>query len=104
MIYGFDGEYRPPYCEKMTVDGNTAVLKFANAGDGLYQTKELEFIVVDQDGTTAVGEYEINGDTVKVKADGVIPAEVRFAFKGWGEVFLYNSIGMPSSPFRITAK
>lgn len=104
MIYGFDGEYRPPYCKEMTVEGDTAVLRFANAGDGLYRTKELEFIVVDQDGTTAVGEYEINGDTIRVKANGIVPKEVRFAFKGWGEVFLYNSIGMPSSPFRITAK
>lgn len=105
ILYGEDIISRPPVCVSMELDGNTAVLKFEDAGDGLYETEPLTFKVLSQRGYETVGRYEIYGDTIRVTSDDKdSPAVVSFAFEPQAEVHLYSSAGLPASPFRIGRK
>ena len=104
ILYGEDVESRSPVCTEMTVEGNVAVLKFADVGDGLYADAPLEFKGLSVKGHPFTGEYEICGDVVRVWCEGIIPAVVSFCFENDVEVHLYSSSGLPASPFRIAVR
>ena len=104
MIYGEDIQYKSPLCESATVADGVAVLKFSNAENGLYETEPLAFTVISKDGAEVAGNYEINGDTIRVWADGVEPCEVAFCYDASTPVHLYSSAGIPASSFKIACK
>lgn len=101
ILYGEDVQYRPPVCVDMSLDGDVAVLKFSDVGDGLYADAPLTFKGLSVKGHAFTGEYEICGDTVRVWCEGTIPAVVSFCFENDVEVHLFSSSGLPVSPFRI---
>ena len=101
MIYGEDVTYRPPVCREASFDGEKVTLKFSDAVEGLYETKKHKFFAVYDDGTEREVPYEICGDSVKLNCDGKAPAEICFCFDNESPVFLYSSVGLPVSPFRI---
>ena len=101
VIYGENVEYRPPVCREMTLDGDVAVLKFSDAGDGLYENAPLTFKGMSAKGREFTGEYKIEGDTIRVWSKGHVPAVISFCFENDVEVHLYSSAGLPASPFRI---
>jgi len=101
MIYGEDVTYRPPVCREASFDGEKVTLKFSDAGEGLYETKKHRFLVVYDDGAEREVPYDICGDSVKLNCDGKAPAEICFCFDNESPVFLYSSVGLPVSPFRI---
>lgn len=103
ILYGEDVICRPPVCREMTVDGDVAVLKFSDAGDGLYEDAPLTFKGISAKGHEFIGEYKIEGDTIRVWCEGHIPAVIYFCFENDVEVHLYSSAGLPASPFRIGA-
>ena len=104
MIYGHDILYRPPVCTGAELDGNTVVLSFCDAGEGLRETRHNDFAVLDKDGNIFEAEYSIEGDKVRVWADGVVPSEVRLGYCKYSELYLYSSADLPVSPFRISVK
>ena len=101
MIYGEDLVYRPPVCRKANYENGKVILTFSDAGDGLYETKPLEFCLISADGLIRKAEYEISGDKVILDAQGFDAAEARFCFAPDLPVWLYSSAGLPASPFRI---
>ncbi len=101
VLYGEDVQYRPPVCTEMALDGDVAVLKFADAGEGLYENAPLTFKCLSVKGHEFTGEYKIEGDTIRVWCEGHIPAVITFCFENDVEVHLYSSAGLPASPFRI---
>ncbi len=101
MIYGEEVTYRPPVCREASFDGEKVTLKFSDAGEGLYETKKHKFLAVYDDGAEREVPYEICGDSVKLNCDGKAPAEICFCFDNESPVFLYSSVGLPVSPFRI---
>ncbi|AQG80455.1 sialate O-acetylesterase [Spirosoma montaniterrae] len=106
VAYQKPGVSAGPLFEKMTVDGNRAVLLFRNTGSGLSvkdrygYLKGFELAGTDQQFHYA--KAEIQGNTVVVYCDAVAaPVAVRY---GWaddnGDVNLYNREGFPAVPFR----
>ena len=104
MLYGYDILYRPPVCTGAELDGSTAVLSFCDAGEGLHETRHNDFVVLDKEGNIFEAEYSIEGDKVRVWADGVVPSEVRLGYCRYGELYLYSSADLPVSPFRVEVK
>ncbi|MBQ8524485.1 MAG: hypothetical protein IJ457_07680 [Clostridia bacterium] len=102
MIYGEDIVYKPPMCTGAVLDGDTVTLSFSDTGEGLYETEELTFLVADESGTDHKASYELCGDKVRVKADGIKPAAVKFCYDAESAVHLYSSADLPASPFKIT--
>lgn len=97
---------RGPMLEKMTPDGNRAVLTFRNADGGLMVKDRYGYLkgfeVAGTDQKFHYAKAEIQGDSVVVQCDSVAaPVAVRY---GWaddnGEVNLYNKQGFPAVPFR----
>lgn len=101
MIFGEDIVYKPAICSRADFDGENVILTFENAGDGLYETEPHTFRLIMADGSESEARYEINGDKIKLYANGKKPKEVRFCFDCVTEVHLYSSVGLPASPFRI---
>ncbi len=103
MNYGYEEEYSMPLYQGIKIDGNKAIVKFSHTGDGLYSDGELTgFKICGADKVFVDAKAEIVGDTVHVYSEAVEnPVAVRYFFEAVTEgINLYNSIGMPASPFR----
>ncbi|HKI31371.1 MAG TPA: sialate O-acetylesterase [Gemmataceae bacterium] len=103
IAYGKKIEYSGPVFDKMTVDGNNAVLTFKHVGGGL-EAKDgplTGFTIAGEDKMFHNAEAEIKGDTVVVSCKDVEkPAAVRFGWANYPVVNLWNKAGLPASPFR----
>ncbi len=106
IAYGRSVVHSGPTFETMTIEGNTARLRFGNADGGLEARggKLTGFIVAGEDGKFAWAEATIDGETVVVSSPTLTsPVTVRH---GWADnplVNLYNKAGLPASPFRTDA-
>ena len=101
MLYGEDIVYRPPVCRSAVLSEGKVILRFDDAGDGLYETKPLEFYLISDDGLIRKAEYVIDGDKIILDTQGFDAAEVRFCFAPDLPVWLYSSVGLVAVPFRI---
>jgi sialate O-acetylesterase len=101
--YGLKVAGSGPVFKGMKVDGSRAVLSFDHVGGGLaakYQTLN-GFAVCGEDKEFYPAKAKIDGDTVVVTCDKVpAPVAVRFGWKNYPVVNLYNKDGLPASPFR----
>lgn len=97
---------RGPMFEKMTIDGNRAIISFQNAGSGLMAKDKYGYLkgfeIAGSDQKFYYAKAEIQGNSVVVHSDSVAtPVAVRY---GWaddnGEVNLYNKESFPAVPFR----
>ena len=97
---------RGPQLDKLTIEGNRAIITFRNVGAGLRTTDKYEYLkgfeVAGSDQKFYYAKAEIQGNSVVVHADSVTtPVAVRY---GWaddnGDVNLYNREGFPAIPFR----
>ncbi|SOD97306.1 sialate O-acetylesterase [Spirosoma fluviale] len=97
---------RGPMFEKMTVDGNRAIVTFRSVGSGLVAKDKYGYLkgfeVAGADQKFYYAKAEIQGNTVVVHADSVTaPMAVRY---GWaddnGDINLYNQENFPAVPFR----
>ncbi|GAB4042179.1 sialate O-acetylesterase [Spirosoma jeollabukense] len=97
---------RGPQFDKMTVDGNKAVLTFRNVGRGLRVNDKYGYLkgfeVAGADQKFYYAKADLQGNSVVVHADSVAkPVAVRY---GWaddnGDVNLYNQENFPAVPFR----
>lgn len=97
---------RGPMFDKLTVDGNKAVVTFKNTGTGLIVKDRYGYLkgfeVAGSDQKFYYARAEIQGNIVVVHADSVAtPVAVRY---GWADdnsdVNLYNREGFPAVPFR----
>ncbi|MFD2933198.1 sialate O-acetylesterase [Spirosoma flavum] len=97
---------RGPMLDKMTVDGNRAIITFRNGGGGLMAKDKYGYLkgfeVAGADQKFYYAKADIQGNSVVVHADSVtVPVAVRY---GWaddnGDVDLYNQENFPAVPFR----
>ncbi len=103
LAYGKKVEYSGPEYDKLTVDGNKAVLSFTHLGGGL-EAKDgalTGFTIAGEDKVFHPAEAEIKGDTVVVSSKDVAkPVAVRYGWANNPIVNLWNKAGLPASPFR----
>lgn len=108
VVYGMDtAVYSGPVYDSMTVEGNKARVKFTNTFGGLMANggePVRGFAIAGEDQKFVWADAKIEGDSVVVWSDAVAkPVAVRY---GWGDnpdCTLYNTPGLPASPFRTDA-
>ncbi len=100
--YGKDLPYSGPLLKSVVIEGNTARVNFAH-GSGLKSRDDKplsEFKVAGADGKFVEATAEIDGETVIVKAEGVTPVTVQFAWHKLTSPNLVNGAGLPAAPFQ----
>jgi sialate O-acetylesterase len=111
--YGEDIVYSGPVFKKMVIDESVATLRFDHCESGLI-AKELElagrkltadmlhgFEIAGADEKFYPADAHIKGDRVQVRSPKVTsPVAVRYGYHGYPYANLYNTEGLPASPFR----
>lgn len=106
LSYGEPIEYSGPVFERMSVEGDRAVLFFKHVGDGLMaQGESLKgFVIAGSDKRFFPAQASIQGANVIVSSDQVKePAFVHYGHERVPEVNFYNKNGLPAVPFRSDA-
>ncbi len=104
-VYKKEVSSKSPIFAFAKIEGEKAIVKFANASKGLV-TKDGKppalFELAGPDGVYARAAAQIESDTVILTSDKVKnPQTVRFAWSAMAEGFnLYNKEGLPAMPFR----
>jgi sialate O-acetylesterase len=103
LAYGQQIEYSGPVLDKMTVEGDKAILSFKHVGGGLVAKDGplTGFTIAGEDRKFHNAEAEIRDDTIVVSSKEVEkPVAVRFGWANYPVVNLWNKAGLPASPFR----
>jgi len=104
QTYGIKGfGFSSPNYESLTVEKNTAVVKFQNVPNGLTSFgKELSlFEIAGADQKFYPAKATIKGSNITVSAPEVkVPVAVRYAFKDFVTGDLFGNDGLPVSSFR----
>jgi sialate O-acetylesterase len=102
VAYGEKIEYSGPMYRQSTRDGSALRVWFEHAGGMMAKGGELKgFEVAGQNGKFSPAMARIEGSTVVVSSGDVsAPGFVRYAWADNPECNLYNSAGLPASPFR----
>lgn len=106
MVYGMDTQYKYPVVTSYEIIDGAYVLTFNNTYDGLKikdgDSTALGFSLCGEDGVYYDAIAEISGNTVTVTSENVTsPIGLRYGFKAYEYVNLYNSADIPAMPFRI---
>jgi len=111
--HGRDIAYSGPIYESMRSDDGSLFLTFSHTGDGLvYNGREhvdlvdsTGFAVAAEDGVYRWADAEIVGAELRVWGNGVDePVSVRYGWSANPPSTVYNSAGLPASPFRTDDK
>lgn len=105
LIYGEKVSGCGPLYQKLTSEGNKAIIHFTNAGSGLKSAEEEDlkgFMIADSKRIFLPAQAEIVGDTVVVHSQEMThPEAVRYLWESFPPtVSLFNKEGLPASPFR----
>lgn len=101
-VYGEDIVYSGPLYESMIIANGKAHIRFKHIGGGLMSKGPLKgFAVAGRDRKFVWAEAEIEGNTVTVWNETIPdPVAVRYAWADNPVCNLYNTEGLPASPFR----
>ncbi len=106
-IYGKPITATGPLYRAMLIEGNSIRLLFDNIGSALVAKGELKtFVIAGKDGKFLPATAKLEGCSIVVSSDKIArPKAVRYA---WADnpdgCNLYNSEGLPASPFRTDDK
>ncbi|NEU07040.1 sialate O-acetylesterase [Flavihumibacter sp. R14] len=102
--YGMKGlAYASPVYKSMKIDKDVATIFFENVENGLssFGNTLSAFEVAGEDKVFYPAKARITATGVTVQSDQVkSPVAVRYAFKDWIVGDLFNTEGLPASPFR----
>lgn len=104
VVYGKDIVYSGPIYDGMSIEGNRIRIKFKNTGKSLV-AKDSDlvkgFVIAGEDKNFVKANVKIEKDSVVVWSENISkPVAVRYAWAGNPLCNLYNSEGLPASPFR----
>ena len=104
LVYKENIVHSGPVFKDMQVKEHKAMIKFSNTGSGLISKdgKPLrEFLIAGGDSVFYPAHAVITGDHIVVSSKDVSdPVAVRYAFRSFPDVNLYNKEGLPALPFR----
>ncbi len=107
IAYGQDIAASGPIYESMRIENDRIRLKFTNIGDGLVLKNEKPlngFSIAGEDRVFRWADAAIDGNDVLVWDPHIKnPVAVRYAWASNPVCCLYNSAGLPASPFRTDA-
>jgi sialate O-acetylesterase len=99
-VYGENIACEGPFFQSLEMSNGAAYLTFSNS-EGLHLKGSEGFEIRSAEGAFVAAEVEVLKDgRVKVFSPGVTePSAVRYAWFNWGEVCLFNGLGLPAAPF-----
>lgn len=103
QVYGEKVACKYPLFERMTIEGGTVRVAFANAEDGLVirGDKPTGFALCGNDRIFRVASGSVDGDTVILSSPEVAnPIAVRYGWDNYPQLNLFSQAGLPASPFR----
>lgn len=106
LAYGERAEYSGPIFEKVVLEGASARVQFSHVAKGLVAPGGTlqGFEVCGADGVYYPASASINGDGVVVSSPAVnAVVAVRYAWADVASGNLYNTSGLPASPFQSDA-
>lgn len=100
--YGHDVVSSGPMLSHYSLEGARIRLHFDHVGSGLVQKGEAlhGFEIAAADGKFDAAEASLDGNTVVVRGSMAVPRHVRYAWRHWPQVSLFNGEGLPAPPFR----
>lgn len=101
-VYGKNNEFRGPTLDGHDVGNGKVVLSFTNAEGLTAKGGELkEFVIAGEDHQWKPAKAEIVDGKIQVSSPDVpSPIAVRYAWTDNCQATLFNSAGLPASPFR----
>ena len=101
ISYGEQLEYSGPLFRQVTPEGNSLRVWFDHAAGLEAKGGALTgFEVAGEDGQFAPAEAKIDGNTVVLSSTSIsLPVAARYGWENSPECHLYNSAGLPASPF-----
>jgi sialate O-acetylesterase len=102
-VHGEKLVYSGPLYKSMRVDDHMVCIEFDHTGDGLVARDGplTHFTIAGADKKFVAATATIKGNRIIVSSDQVTkPVAVRFAWRDDAEPNLFNSRGLPASPFR----
>lgn len=104
--YGQDVVSSGPMFARYDVEGETIRVHFDHVGSGLVQKgdKLVGFEIASEDGEFVPADARIEGQTVIVTGKVLHPRHVRYAWRHWPEISLFNKEGLPAVPFRTDTR
>lgn len=103
MVYGQGSTYMGPIVQTIVNTGTKFEVGFEQVGEGLkVKGDSLKgFQIAGENGKFHNAEAAIEGDKVIIGSSNVSsPKFIRYAWSGYPEANLYNSVDLPASPFR----
>jgi sialate O-acetylesterase len=103
LAYNEKVEYSGPVYKSKSIEGEKVILTFDHAAGGLVAKgdKLMGFTIAGEDGKFVNAEAKIDGDRVFVSSSMVKkPKDVRYGWRNFPVVNLFNKEGLPASPFR----
>lgn len=104
LVYKEDVISSGPVFQLMRIKDGKALIDFSEIGSGLISkdgNSLKEFLIAGRDSVFYPAEAAISGDKVIVSSKHVSePVAVRYAFRSFPAVNLYNKEGLPALPFR----
>lgn len=99
-VYGENIPCEGPFFQTLETSDSEVYITFSNS-DGLHMKGTGGFEICGADGNFVPAEVEVLQDgRAKVFSPGVPkPSAVRYAWFNWGEVSLFNGLGLPVAPF-----
>ena len=107
VAFGEDVLASGPVFKEAKREGNELILTFSEVGDGLKLSigEEVKgFIVEDAEGQFELAKGLISGSNqVNLTIpEGFVPVGIRYAWADNPEINLFNSINLPTEPFRTS--
>lgn len=101
IAYGEKLNYRGPVYKSVSFDGNRAIVEFDTSGLVAKDGDLKGFAVAGEDKVFHDAKATIDGNRVTVSSPDVAkPVAVRFGWSNCPDVNLFDSQGLPASPFR----
>ena len=103
VAYNLNDHYMGPIVNNIAINENRFEVSFDHVAKGLeFKGSQLKgFSVAGQDGVFVYATATISGSKVLVEAESIHePKFIRYAWAGYPDSNLYNSAGLPASPFR----
>jgi len=103
LAYGENIEYSGPVYKNMAIEGSTIRISFDHLADGLVAPGGVleGFVIAGKDGVFKTALATIDNDTIVVSHPDIdTPGAVRYGWKNVASGNLFNTAGLPASPFR----
>ena len=103
VVYGENIAYRGPVLQSLQQQGASLLLSFSHSEQGLVLKPGKAFAIAGADGQFVWAEIALENGQIRLSHPQVpAPTQVRYGHADNPDAVLYNSAGLPASPFSVS--